>query len=133
MTVSSALRRLAVAGTAVAALAITANAVATTGTQTDKREKATITTTGVTWVPALRRLHPTTGTTVRFHVINQSPASHWFAVGSRRTKVLAVGKTDTFFYSFTTPGKVSWHVGLGKVTAAGFHGIFKVTFPSHFN
>jgi hypothetical protein len=136
MTPTHALRRrlaCLTAGVAALALALPAGALATTGTQTDHKVKVTLTAKGVVWSPALAKLHPKTGMTFKFTILNQTTSKHWFSVGKRRSKVLPTGKTEVFFYFFAKPGTVPWVTGLGSVRAVAWHGGFKVTFPGQFN
>jgi hypothetical protein len=121
------------AATCVGVVALPMTALATTGTQTDKRTVVTITDKGVTWVPTLSKLKVVTGVTVRLDVVNKASAKHSFELGKRKTKVLSPGTSYVFYYVFDTPGTVAWQVGLGDVTAAAFHGSYKVDFPPHFN
>jgi hypothetical protein len=127
------LRRALGAALAVMAIASPLAAHATTGTKTDKKETVTIAAKGATWVPSVRTRKISTGVTFRMHIVNKSSARHWFQIGKRKTKVIAPGKSTTFFYAFTKPGSVLWHVGLGQVSGAAFHGTIKVVFPPHFN
>jgi hypothetical protein len=129
-------RRLGAALAAATCLAIVAApvaALATTGSQTDKRSIVTITDTGAHWNPTLSKLHVTTGVTVRLDILNNASQSHWFQLGNRRTTTLRKGQSYSFFYVFDKPGVVSWQVGLGNVSGAGFHGTYTVHFPSHFD
>lgn len=122
-----------VTGTCLLSLLVPFTAGATTGTQTDKKTKVTITDRGVSWVPPLRKLHMTTGTTLKVSVVNTASQRHWFKLGKRKTKVLKTGGTEVFFYAFRTPGKVGWLTGLGSVSSAGFHGMIRIVFPQRFN
>jgi hypothetical protein len=133
-------RRIAalVCAVCLIALAVPVAALATTGTATDKRSVVTITDKGVTWTPNLAKLKVETGTTVRLDVVNKTSQKHWFQVGTksvglRRTKVLGPGASYVFFYVFDTTGEIPFQIGLGNVSAAGFHGTVKVVFPPHFN
>jgi hypothetical protein len=126
-------RHLVLLAGAAVVLALPAGASATTGTRTDHLVKVTLTDTGAVWSPALKKLHPNTGVTFKFTVINQASQGHFFKVGKRQTKLLAKGGRAVFFYSFVKPGKLPWLTGAGNVRAASFHGVFKVTFPPHFS
>jgi hypothetical protein len=126
-------RRLLVFAGAAVVLALPAGAAATTGTRTEHLVKVTLTDTGAVWSPALAKLRPNTGVTFKFTVVNQASQRHWFKVGKRQTKLLPKGGRAVFFYSFVKPGKLPWLTGEGNVSAASFHGVFKVTFPPHFS
>jgi hypothetical protein len=115
------------------ALAAPMTALATTGTHTDKKTVVTITNKGATYVPTLAQLKVTTGVTVKVLVVNKASQPHTFQLGTRKTKTLKTGASDTFFYLFHIPTKVSWEVGLGNVRAAAFRGSINVSFPKHFN
>jgi hypothetical protein len=106
---------------------------ATTGTKTDKRETVTISDKAASWAPSLSKRKITTGTTYRLHVVNKSSAGHWFQIGKRKTKTIAPGKSTTFFYAITKPGKLVWRIGLGQVSGSAFHGTITVVFPPHFS
>jgi hypothetical protein len=121
------------AGAALLGLAIPAGVSATTGTRTDKLVKVILTDKGAVWTPALKKLHPNTGVTFKFTILNQASQRHWFAVGTRKTKVLPKGGSEVFFFSFTKVGVLRWATGIGNVRGASFHGAFKVVFPPHFS
>ncbi len=116
----------------LAGVAVPMTALATTGTQTDKRTVVTITHSGVTWAPTLSKLKVVTGVTVRVDVVNKASSPHWFEIGKRQTKLIGPGASYVFYYVFDTPGKVTYQVGPGTATAA-FQGSYKVNFPPHFD
>ncbi len=103
---------IALAVAAAAALALPAVASATTGSQTEYHETATITDKGVQWSPSIKtRVKLNTGVTVRFDVVNKASRSHWFQVGTKRTKKLFKGQKTRFFYAFNKLGAVYWKDG----------------------
>jgi hypothetical protein len=108
-------------------------AIATTGTNTDKRTVVTISHTGVTYKPALSTLGLKTGVTLRLKVVNKASKSHSFSFGIHKTKVMRPGKSYTFFYDLDTPGKYLWKVHGGGVKGKAFHGTYMLAFPSHFH
>ena len=108
-------------------------ALATTGTATDLHEKITITAKGTTWTPRVGNHPASTGTTVRFTIVNDDSHAHWFQFGKHRTKKLAKGASVRFFYNFTRPVPVKWQVGPGKAVSSTSSGQIKVDFPGHFH
>jgi hypothetical protein len=114
-------------------LALPVAASATTGTSTDLHEKVTITAKGTTWSPNFGHRAATTGTTVKFTVINVDSSAHWFQFGKHRTKLLAKGRSVVFYYNFTRPVAVTWRVGPGKAVSATSSGKIPVDFPPRFH
>jgi hypothetical protein len=108
-------------------------ALATTGTNTDKRTVVTITKRGVTYKPALKTMHLTTGVTLRVHIVNKAPGRHVFRFGTHKTKVMKSGGSYTFYYVLDTPGKYRWEVLRGHVKGKHFHGTYVLPLPSHFH
>lgn len=108
-------------------------AIATTGTATDLHEKVTITAKGTTWTPRVGNHPASTGTTVKFTIVNDDSRVHWFQFGKQRTKTLKKGASATFFYNFTRPVPVKWEVGPGKPVSKTSSGTVKVDFPGHFH
>jgi hypothetical protein len=109
-------------------------ALATTGTNTDKRTIATISKKGVTFKPKLTTMKLTTGVTLRVHVVNELSGRHWFKFGTHRTKILRHGQAYTFYYTLDTPGNYVWKVELGHLSGKkGFHGTYVLPLPKHFH
>jgi hypothetical protein len=122
-----------IAVTTCLALAFPVAASATTGTLTDLHEKVTITAKGSTWKPYFGHRSATTGTTVRFTVVNEDSRAHWFQIGKHRTKLLPKGASVRFYYDFTSPVTVKWLVGPGKAVSKTSSGEIPVIFPQHFH
>jgi hypothetical protein len=109
-------------------------AFATTGTATDLHERVTLTAKGTTWTPRIVSYrHATTGTTVKFTIVNRDSHRHWFQFGKHRTKLLKKGASQIFFYNFTRPVDVKWRVGPGKAVSKTSSGKIVVVFPPHFH
>jgi hypothetical protein len=109
-------------------------ALATTGTATDLHERVTLTAKGTTWKPKIVSYrHATTGTTVRFTIVNADSRRHWFQFGKYRTKLLKKGASEVLFYNFTRPVDVKWRVGPGKAVSKTSSGKIVVVFPPHFH
>jgi hypothetical protein len=123
----------ALAVTTLLMLATPVVASATTGTSTDLHERVTITATGTTWTPKIGNRKATTGTTVRFTVVNDAAAAHWFQFGTHRTKLLKKGASSLFYYNFTRPVAVKWQVGPGKSKVKTYSGKIPVQFPPQFH
>jgi hypothetical protein len=108
-------------------------ALATTGTDTDKRTVVTITTKGVSYKPALNTMKLSTGVTLRLHILNKLPGRHVFRFGTHVTKVMPSGGSYTFYYVLDTPGDYRWKVERGKVNSKKFHGVYVLPLPNHFH
>jgi hypothetical protein len=133
MSSPGAYRRGVVLLTTCLVLALPVAASATTGTSTDLHEKVTITAAGTTWAPNIDHHAATTGTTVKFTVVNDDSHAHWFQFGKHRTKLLAKGSSVQFFYNFTRPVAVTWLVGPGKAVSKTSSGKIPVEFPPSFH
>jgi hypothetical protein len=115
------------------AVAMPVAALATTGTDTDKRTVVTITKQGVSYRPALNKMKLSTGVTLRLHIVNKLPGRHVFRFGTHQTKVMPSGGAYTFYYVLDTPGKYRWKVERGNVKGKHFHGVYVLPLPNHFH
>lgn len=96
---------------ACGALVLTATAGATTGIEVTVPVKVAITESGVVFTPAVTRLHPDTDTTYQVRVVNRTSARRAFQLGYRKTRLLAKGAAEDFYFTFHAVGKIRWSAG----------------------
>jgi hypothetical protein len=113
------------------ALVLAPAAGATTGIEVTVPVKVAITEGGVVFTPAATRLHPDTDTTYQVRVVNRTSARRAFQLGYRKTRLLAKGASEDFYFTFHAVGKIRWSAGDVKTPRAS--GTFDVKLAKGFS
>jgi hypothetical protein len=100
-------------------------ASATTGIEEVIPVRITLTDKGVAFS---HHLKPNTNSTIAVKVVNRSSKRRTFKLGWRKTHALQKGGYETFYYSFSVPGKVTWRSA--GTNAKTFRGTIKVKLGS---
>jgi hypothetical protein len=79
----------------------------------------------------VHELHPDTDTTYQVRVVNRTSARRAFRLGYRKTRLLAKGATEDFYFTFHAVGKIGWSAGDRKTPRSS--GTFDVKLAKGFS